>query len=201
MDLFQFQMLTDGLEWCGLLWCFYQLSFWRYPFTAEHPLLRHWCRDKLLQMLTDGLEWCGLLWCFYQLSFWRHPFTAEHPLLRHWCRDKLLQMLTDGLEWCGLLWCFYQLSFWRHPFTAEHPLLRHWCSDAFLQTWWRHKLILISDDLRMRIFSADFHLWVNYILKRWNKTNNILSWWFIFYRLVHIFYFYFWNFSVGIYIA
>ncbi len=40
------QMLTDGLEWCGLLWCFYQLfglSFWRHPFTAEHPLLRHWC--------------------------------------------------------------------------------------------------------------------------------------------------------------
>ncbi len=36
------QMLTDGLEWCGLLWCFNQLfglSFWRHPFTAEHPLL------------------------------------------------------------------------------------------------------------------------------------------------------------------
>ncbi len=32
--------LTDGLEWCGLLWCFYQLfglSFWRHPFTAEDP--------------------------------------------------------------------------------------------------------------------------------------------------------------------
>ncbi len=46
------QMLTDGLEWCGLLWCFYQLfglSFWRHPFTAEHPLLRHWCRDTFLQ--------------------------------------------------------------------------------------------------------------------------------------------------------
>ncbi len=40
------RMLTDGLEWCGLLWWFYQLfglSFWRHPFTAEHPLLRHWC--------------------------------------------------------------------------------------------------------------------------------------------------------------
>ncbi len=37
---------------CGLLWCFYQLfglSFWRHPFTAEHPLLRHWCRDTFLQ--------------------------------------------------------------------------------------------------------------------------------------------------------
>ncbi len=32
------------MDWitCGLLWCFYQLfglSFWRHPFTAEHPLL------------------------------------------------------------------------------------------------------------------------------------------------------------------
>ncbi len=46
-------MLTEWLEWCGLLWCFYQLfglSFWRHPFTAEHPLLRHWCNDTFLQI-------------------------------------------------------------------------------------------------------------------------------------------------------
>ncbi len=46
-------MLTDGLEWCGLLWCFYQLfglSFWRHPFTAEHPLLRQWCNATFLQI-------------------------------------------------------------------------------------------------------------------------------------------------------
>ncbi len=33
--------LIDGLEWCGLLWCFYQLfglSFWRHPFTSDEPL-------------------------------------------------------------------------------------------------------------------------------------------------------------------
>ncbi len=32
------------MEWCGLLWCFYQLfglSFWRHPFTADHPLLSY----------------------------------------------------------------------------------------------------------------------------------------------------------------
>ncbi len=31
------KFLTDGLEWCVLLWCFYQLfglSFWRHPFTC-----------------------------------------------------------------------------------------------------------------------------------------------------------------------
>ncbi len=35
-----------GFVWitCGLLWCFYQLfelSFWRHPFTAEHPLVSY----------------------------------------------------------------------------------------------------------------------------------------------------------------
>ncbi len=38
---------------CGLLWCFYQLfrlSFWRHPFTAEHPLLSKWCNDTFLQI-------------------------------------------------------------------------------------------------------------------------------------------------------
>ncbi len=37
------KILTYGLVWitCVLLWCFYQLfglSFWRHPFTAEHPI-------------------------------------------------------------------------------------------------------------------------------------------------------------------
>ncbi len=66
---------------------------------------------------------------------------------------------------CGLLWCFYQLfglSFWRHPFTAEHPLLRQWCNDTFLQIWWRNKLILILDALRVRTFSANAHFWLRW---------------------------------------
>ncbi len=62
------QPLIDGLEWCGLLWCFYQLFgllFWRHPFTAEHPLLRQWCnvtflqiwwRHKLIYVLDDLRE-------------------------------------------------------------------------------------------------------------------------------------------------
>ncbi len=33
--------------WTGVAWIivdvFIRLSFWRHPFTAEHPLLRHWC--------------------------------------------------------------------------------------------------------------------------------------------------------------
>ncbi len=48
--------LTDGLEWCGLLWCFYQLfglSFWRHPFTPEDPLVSKWCNATFLQICSD----------------------------------------------------------------------------------------------------------------------------------------------------
>ncbi len=55
MDLFQLLSSPDvnwwtGVVWitCGLLWCFYQLfgvSFWRHPFTAEHPFLRHFSKS------------------------------------------------------------------------------------------------------------------------------------------------------------
>ncbi len=40
------------LEWCGLLDVFISCldSFWRHPFTAEHPLLRHWRSDTFLQI-------------------------------------------------------------------------------------------------------------------------------------------------------
>ncbi len=36
------------------------LSFWRHPFTAEHPLLRHWCNATFLQIMQKAFcmfEW------------------------------------------------------------------------------------------------------------------------------------------------
>ncbi len=67
MDLFftSTQLLSSpdvnwwtGVVWitCGLLWCFYQLfglSFWRHPFTAEHPLLR---RDAVTHFYKSDEE-------------------------------------------------------------------------------------------------------------------------------------------------
>ncbi len=43
------------MNWNGVdnLWCFYQLfglSFWRHPFTAEHPLMSKWCNATFLQI-------------------------------------------------------------------------------------------------------------------------------------------------------
>ncbi len=72
-------MLTDGLECCGLLWCFYQLfglSFWRHPFTAEHPLLRHWCRDTFLHLLLH-LGWPESEHIFSKCSFLGELFLSS----------------------------------------------------------------------------------------------------------------------------
>ncbi len=48
--------LIDGLEWCGLLWCFISCLdsfFWRHPFTAEDPLVSKWCNATFLQICYD----------------------------------------------------------------------------------------------------------------------------------------------------
>ncbi len=111
MDLFQLLSSPDvnwwtGVVWitCGLLWCFYQLfglSFWRHPFTAKHPLLRHWCRDTFLQtwsrnkliLILDGLRvstfsanfhfwvnWWLVFMCQWIQHFndWENNLTHQH---------------------------------------------------------------------------------------------------------------------------
>ncbi len=88
---------------------FIRLSFWRHPFTTEHPLLRHW--------------WTGvvcIIVMFLSLSFWRHPFTTEHPLLRHW--------------WTGVVWII--VMFWSDSHSdGTHSLqsIHCWDTDTFLQ--------------------------------------------------------------------
>ncbi len=117
---------------------------------------RQWMLSQLLwtHMLarSNGLKTkTSCLWiCFLKTSIFR-----------------LLKTLIDGLEWCLLLWCFYQLFrllFWRHPFTTEHPLLRQRCKATFLQIWWRNKRTYISDGLRVRTFSANFHFFCELFL-------------------------------------
>ncbi len=75
-----------GVVWitCGLLWCFYQLfglSFWRHPFTAEHPLLRQWWNATFLQIwwrnkliyILDGLRMSTFsLWVNYSFKHKSH---------------------------------------------------------------------------------------------------------------------------------
>ncbi len=63
-------------------------------------------------------------------------------------------------------------------------------AETLIQTWWRHKLILISDELRVSASSAHCHFWMNCSfkelwvkkLKRVNVFFTVLSWlrrWFL----------------------
>ncbi len=86
---FYFTTLIAGLEWCGLLWCFYQLfglSFWRHPFTAEDPLVNTWCNAKFLQICsneetnssTSQMAWGWVH--FQQILGWTIPLKDSQKL-------------------------------------------------------------------------------------------------------------------------
>ncbi len=121
------QMLTDGLEWCGLLWCFYQLfglSFWRHPFTAEHPLLRHWWNDTFLQ------------------TWWRNMINLSGKLisLEH---GVVIVLMTCECCWYRLV---YEGSFY---FLCNSPCLSHHSSGRLLP--WRSQTSPGKPDLHKAV--------------------------------------------------
>ncbi len=82
-------------------------------------------------------------------GLWTHILVGSNRLKLKMCFLQtrsfcLLQMITDGL-WIIVMF----LSDSHSDGTHSLPLLRHW--DTFLQTWWRNKLILICDDLRVSV--------------------------------------------------
>ncbi len=74
---------------CGLLWCFYQLfrlSFWRHPFTAEHPLLSKRCNATFLQIRShEETSWMAWGWVNLQQIF---IFGQTIPLRT--CHSKMI---------------------------------------------------------------------------------------------------------------
>ncbi len=61
-------MLTDGREWCGLLWWFSQLSFWRHPFTGEQ-LMECYTSPNLIKKHIYTLDGPRGSTVFSKLSF------------------------------------------------------------------------------------------------------------------------------------
>ncbi len=85
--------LTEGLERCELIEDYCDVfiscldSFWRHPFTAEHPLVSKWCNAKLLHICSHE-ETCIYIFnglrmskCLY-FKFWvNYSFTNDFTML------------------------------------------------------------------------------------------------------------------------
>ncbi len=108
MDLFLKSLqlfISEDVNWwirvvwspCGLLWCFYQLfglSFWRHPFTAEHPLLSKRCNATFLQICLDSnssthctaLFWVHVHWMNYSFNIqWIMVLTVKMHYVPNIC--------------------------------------------------------------------------------------------------------------------
>ncbi len=83
--------LWTGVVWivCGLLWCFYQLSFWRYPFTAEDPLIRKSCNAEFLQICSNeetnlSTSWVAWEYIFKQMFMFGWTISLMAMVPRWW---------------------------------------------------------------------------------------------------------------------
>ncbi len=103
-------MLTDGLECCDVLsdshsdgthslQSIHWLSFWRHPFTAEHPLLRHISPN----LMKTQLIWSGMIWEWARvvLTWFRNRSEDEHkpsgscrPSRCEGCRTERVPVLS-----------------------------------------------------------------------------------------------------------
>ncbi len=86
-DLFQLLSSPD-VNWWTVDYCdvFIRLSFWRHPFTAEHPLLRHWCNATFLQIWWNVLDDLRVSKCTF--SGWTIPLRLYSSLFHSsflWC--------------------------------------------------------------------------------------------------------------------
>ncbi len=88
---------------CGLLWCFYQLfrvSFWRHPFTAEHPLVSKWCNATFLQICSEeetnsSTSW--MTWAWVLFSNFVFIFVWTLPLRPGMC----IRQIKTSSKYCG----------------------------------------------------------------------------------------------------
>ncbi len=108
----------SGVDYCGLLWCFYQLfglSFWRHPFTA------HWSQTQFLEGHSSA-----------QFS------SNQLQITPAW---KFLVILKTLISWVRCVWLGLKLNcaeLWPPGIefetnAAEDPLLSKWCNATFLK--------------------------------------------------------------------
>ncbi len=106
-------------------YCFYQLfglSFWRHPFTAEDPLLRHWCNATFLQIwwrnkLRMAWGW-KYFWC-YIISLYKHDE----------CNVTFVVLFFEATDFnINRFWIWFGCIFWCRLSSKS----LHLCSTCFM---------------------------------------------------------------------
>ncbi len=141
--LFTLQTLIDGLESCGLLWCFYQLfglSFWRHPFTTSahsiqlstlliHKGFTDYCvsiifyNSCLFGFLSNASSW---IWVTYELRF-------NHSVYNYDMFDY---------AWAEICWSLFRNKTGLYDFLCLTGLLSWGCLDMkFSNFKWPKRLI------------------------------------------------------------
>ncbi len=101
------KMLIEGLESCGLLWCFYQLfglSFWRHPFTADDPLVSRRCNATFLQIYSDEETNSFISWMawgrvnFQRISIFGWTIALSQNVQTQWIRYRVSKELVFILK-------------------------------------------------------------------------------------------------------
>ncbi len=149
---------------CGLLWCFYQLfglSFWRHPFTAEHPLMSdvmlHFSKsDEETNSSTSWMAW----WWAHSANF--HFWVKYHKLNIICINIKLNKNLFKFLGW----------KFSAVPFCEV--LKKTQKNDSFMNWFiYAHHMNLVLCK----------HILIDIVLITWMTRNGLnweVCWWFPF---------------------
>ncbi len=128
--------LISAVDYCDV---FIRLSFWRHPFTAEHTLLRHWCRDTFLQIWwrnkpfflrhlryiyvlsrskslssLSGLKTTNNSEQYRDWMIWSDPLLSPSAagLPASQCRSKVIQLWTRPLSWRRAARCEVREPIW-----------------------------------------------------------------------------------------
>ncbi len=130
--------LINRLEWCGLLWCFYQLfwlSFWRHPFTAEDPLVSKCCNATFIQM-------CFYFWVNYPFNHWLNNWSRTFDFAI-WHKTYLANPTFVSFRKKHVIYA-HELGYKK---TTE-------CKQASAQWWHLHHRLQIPELLLRSIFTA-----------------------------------------------
>ncbi len=108
-------LYSPDINWWTVDYCdvFIRLSFWRHPFTAEHPLLRHICNLSSDEESNSSWSWMSWGWMNLQQIFllvWSVSFSTSH-------RRKVMSAKAHGV--LTLVLC-----------SSECRAVRMWCRSV-----------------------------------------------------------------------